>query len=210
MVNVTDLVLQFELDNLRHRVTALEEHDKAQDQTTRILIGVLSKQQEDIARLGWVTRKQQKEIDHLRTLVHAIIRYLRHNHPQTTFHVVNQFSGENMADNVLQFSAVGQTSTDTLTPRLADGVTPSGGVVSNVAVNFSDPSATAVVQPDNTVLFTSVAPTTSPVSGSTSCTVTDTDGAVSTWTIPFTVEVAAPPPPDQLTQSVANVFSTPA
>jgi hypothetical protein len=123
--------------------------------------------------------------------------------------VANVFSGDSkMADNVLVFN-VGQTSTDTLTPRLADGVTPSGGVVSSVSVAFSDPSATAVLQPDNTILFTGVAASTGPVSGAVSLTITDTDGAVSTWTVPFTVQTNAVVPPSQLTQSVANVFSTP-
>ena len=124
--------------------------------------------------------------------------------------VVNLFSGDIlMADNALVFN-VGDVATDTLTPRLADGVTPSGGVVSGVAVQFSDPSATAVVNPDGTITFTGVAASASPVSGSSSCTVTDTDGVVSTWTVPFTVQTnaVAPPPPQQLTQSVANVFST--
>ena len=115
-----------------------------------------------------------------------------------------------MADNILVLN-VGQTSIDTLTPRLADGVTPSGGVVSNVAVAFSDSSATAVLQPNNTILFTGVAASASPVAGSVSLTITDTDGAVSQWTVPFTVQAnAVAPPPEQLTQSVANVFSTPA
>ena len=116
-----------------------------------------------------------------------------------------------MPNNVLVFN-VGQTSIDTITPFLADGTTPSGGVLSNVAVSFSDPSATAVVQADNTVLFTGVADSAGvAVSGSTSCSVTDTDGVVSTWTTAFTVQTigVTPPPPEQLTQSVANVFSTP-
>lgn len=113
-----------------------------------------------------------------------------------------------MANNVLVFN-VGQTSTDTITPLLADGVTPSGGVLSNVAVTFSDPSATAVVQPDNTILFTGVAASSGPISGTTSCTVTDTDGVVSTWNTAFTVQTNSVVPPAQLTQSVANVFSTP-
>ena len=113
-----------------------------------------------------------------------------------------------MADNVLVFN-VGQTSTDTITPLLKDGVTPSGGTVSNLSVSFSDPSATATVSGANTVLFTGVAPSTGPVSGSVSATVTDTDGAVSTWTQAFTVQTNAVVPPSQLTQSIANVFSTP-
>jgi hypothetical protein len=126
--------------------------------------------------------------------------------------VANVFSGDIlMANNVLVFN-VGDTSVDTLTPFLADGVTPSGGAVSNVVVTFSDPSATAEVQPDNTILFTGVADSGGlAVSGSTSLTITDTDGVVSTWNVPFTVQTSAVVvPPQQLTQSVANVFSTPA
>ena len=113
-----------------------------------------------------------------------------------------------MADNVLVLN-VGQTAIDTLTPRLADGITPSGGVISNVVVTFSDPSATAAVQPENTILFTGVAASVGPISGSTALTITDTDGVTSTWNVPFTVQVNAPIPPAQLTQSVANVFSVP-
>ncbi len=129
--------------------------------------------------------------------------------PTLTKSVANVFSGDKMADNALVMT-VGQTSIDTLTPRLADGITPSGGTVSNVVITFSDPSATFVVNADNTVTFTAVAASTGAVSGSSACTVTDTDSAVSNWTIPFTVTVNAVVPPEQLTQSVANVFSTPA
>ena len=113
-----------------------------------------------------------------------------------------------MADNVLNL-VVGTPSTQTITPRLADGVTASGGVLSAVVITFSDPSATFVLNPDNTATWTGVAASTGPVSGSTACTVTDTDGVVSTWTVPFTVNTSggAPPPPAQLTQSVANVFT---
>ena len=114
-----------------------------------------------------------------------------------------------MANNILVFS-VGQTSTDTITPLLADGVTPSGGTVSNLTVAFSDPSATVSVNGPDTALFTATASSTGgPVTGTTQCTVTDSDGAVSTWTQTFTVQVNAVVPPDQLTQSIANVFSTP-
>lgn len=129
-----------------------------------------------------------------------------------TSSIANVFTGDPpMANNELIFN-VGQTSTDTITPFLADGVTPSGGTVSNVVVTFSDPSATFVVNGDNTVTFTAVAASTGAVSGSTSATITDTDSAVSQWDQPFTVTTNAvtPPPPEQLTQSIANVFSTPA
>jgi len=163
----------------------------------------MSELHERIEKLEREFRWLKEEFYFLRRIIHRILEI-----EQTTKSVANVFSGENMADNVLVFN-VGQTSIDTLTPRLADGVTPSGGVVSNVVVTFSDPSATAVVQPDNTLLFTGVAASAGPVSGSTSCTVTDTDGVVSQWTIPFTVQTNAVVPPEQLTQSVANVFSTP-
>lgn len=147
-------------------------------------------------------------------LLHHVIRLLENIEHELRPHritksVSNIFSGDSIMANTLVLN-VGQTSTDTLTPYLTDGVTPSGGVVSNVVVTFSDPSATATVNPDNTVLFTGVAASTGAISGSTACTVTDTDGVVSQWTIPFTVTTNAVVPPAQLTQSVANLFSTPA
>lgn len=128
----------------------------------------------------------------------------------STASIANRFTGDSpMADNALVFT-VGQTAIDTITPLLADGVTLSGGVVSAVVITFTDPSATFVLNADNTVTWTAVAAATAPVSGSTACTVTDTDGVVSTWNQPFTVLTNAPaPPPAQLTQSIANRFSTP-
>ena len=132
-----------------------------------------------------------------------------------THRVTNVFTGDTpMSVNTLVFTAAGQISTDTITPYLTDGVTPSGGVVSNVVVTFADPSAKFVINPDNTVTFTAVADTVGglPVDGKTAFTVTDTDGAVSQWKVSFAVlvNILTPPPPTQLTQSVANVFSTPA
>lgn len=126
--------------------------------------------------------------------------------------VANIFTGDFiMANNVLVLN-VGQTATDTPTPLAADGVTPSGGTVSNVKYTFSDPSATVVLNADNlTATCTGVAASTAgAVTGTLSCTVTDTDGAVSQWNQQFTILVNAVVPPAQLTQSVANVFSTPA
>jgi hypothetical protein len=126
--------------------------------------------------------------------------------PTLTASVANVFTGASkMADNVLVMN-IGDVYTDTITPRQADGVTASGGVLSAVVITYTDLSATFVLNADNTVTFTAVSTTAAPVSGSTACTVTDTDGAVSTWTIPFTVN-AAVVPPTQLTQSVANVFT---
>jgi hypothetical protein len=140
-------------------------------------------------------------------------KIVANTNPRTiTVSVANIFSGAStMANNALVFN-VGQKSTDNITPLLADGVTSSGGTLSNVVITFSDPSATFVLNPDNTVTFTAVAASTggTAVSGSTAATVTDTDGVVSTWTVPFTVLVNGVVPPAQLTQSVVNSFSTPA
>lgn len=155
--------------------------------------------------------KQQARILHI---VREIKREIKSSIPASTLtkSIANRFSGDSiMANNALVFN-VGQTSIDTITPLLADGVTPSGGVVSGLTVTFSDPSATAAVSGANTVVFTGVAASAAPISGSVGCTVTDSDGATSTWTQAFTVQtnaVAPPPPPSQLTQSIANVFSTP-
>ena len=90
-----------------------------------------------------------------------------------TAEIANRFSGESsMANNALVFN-VGQTSVDTVTPLLADGITPSGGVLSNVSVAFNDPSATAVLNPDNTITFTGVADSAGiAVGGTTTATVT--------------------------------------
>ena len=121
-----------------------------------------------------------------------------------------RFSGDLMSTNALVF-AVGQTSQASIQPLLADGLTPSGGVLSNVVYTFSDPSATVVLNADGlTATCTGVAASTGAVSGSASCTVTDTDGVVSTWTQPFTITTSgAVVPPAQLTQSVAVQFTDP-
>lgn len=127
-----------------------------------------------------------------------------------TASVVDVFSGDSIAMNTNLVFTVGQTSIDTITPFLADGVTSSGGVVSNVVITFSDPSATFVVNADNTVTWTAVAASTGPVSGTRANTITDTDGVVSQWSQAITVQTnPATPPPQQLTQSVVDVFSTP-
>lgn len=60
--------------------------------------------------------------------------------PPLTARIAVRFTGDFMADNALVFN-VGQTSTASIQPRLADGA-PSGGAVSNVSFSFSDPSAT--------------------------------------------------------------------
>ena len=129
-----------------------------------------------------------------------------------THHIDVEFTGENptMAANALVLN-VGQTSQASIVPLLADGVTNSGGALSNVSYSFSDPSAAVVLNPDGvTATVTGVAASAGAVSGTASCTVTDTDGVVSTWTQTFTITTnAVPPPPSQLTQSIAVEFSAP-
>ena len=114
-----------------------------------------------------------------------------------------------MANNALTLN-VGQTSQASIQPLLADGVTPSGGVLSAVSYTFSDPSATVVLNSDGlTATVTGVAASTGAITGTASCTVTDSDGVVSTWTQAFTITTLAVVPPAPLTQSVAVQFSTP-
>lgn len=147
-------------------------------------------------------------------LLERILRELRAIRHQLAPRRITQsvavlFSGDSiMANNALVFS-VGQTSQASIVPLLADGVTPSGGVLSAVSYTFSDPSATVVLNPDGlTATVTGVAASTGPVSGSASCAVTDTDGVVSDWQQAFTIQTnAVAPPPAQLTQSVAVQFS---
>src|ERR1700722_12584190 len=101
------------------------------------------------------------------------------------------FTGENTMANDLVLN-VGQTSTATPITFLTDGTTPSGATYSAATYTFSDPSATVVLNPDGvTALITGVAASTGAVSGVSSFTATDTDGAVSTWTVPFTITTNA-------------------
>ena len=116
-------------------------------------------------------------------------------------------TGANMANNTYAMT-VGPSQAGVITPFLADGVTRSGGVVSNTVVTFSDPSATFVLAADNvTITFTGVAASTGAVSGSVAFTVTDTDAVVSQWTDAITVTVSGVIPPQQLTQSAPIVVS---
>lgn len=165
---------------------------------------------EEIYEILVLARKNQHERREEFRLIHRILSHLG---VPFTASIANRFSGENPMNDVLVLN-VGQSSIDTITPLLTDGVTPSGGVVSAVSVSFTDPSASFVINPDNTITFTGVAPTAggSPASGTTVCTVTDTDGAVAQFSQGFTVlvnSVTPPPPPTQLTQSIVNLFSTP-
>lgn len=156
---------------------------------------------------------QLNTIEELERATLADVRRILHRLPSQplTRSVAAIFTGDNiMATGALVFN-VGQTSQLSLTPLLADGVTPSGGVLSGVSYTFSDPSATVVLNSDGvTATVTGVAASTGAIQGSAACTVTDTDGVVSTWTVLYTITTSAvAPPPTQLTQSVVGTFSTP-
>jgi hypothetical protein len=157
----------------------------------------------------------ERRLEHIEKLAERIERQIeRLLHPkQLTRSIAVRFTGDTpMADNILVLN-VGQTSTASIQPFLADGVTPSGGVLSNVSYSFADPSATVVLNSDSaTATVTGVADSAgNAVQGTASATVTDTDGVISQWSRMFTIQTigVTPPPPSQLTQSVAVQFSTP-
>ncbi len=102
---------------------------------------------------------------------------------------------------------VGQTSQATDIPLLADHITNSGGVVSNVAFNFNNPIATVVLNTDGLTATVTGVSAGGPASGNTTYTVTDSTGAVSQWDLPFTITVNKLP--DQITQGGAVQFSDP-
>lgn len=120
-----------------------------------------------------------------------------------------KFSGA-LTMNTLTLS-VGQSSIGTITPLLADGVTPSGGAVSNPSFSIPpDPSFSAVDNADGTVTITGLAVSAATVTGTASATVTDTDNAVSSFSQSFTVTVTAgTTPPVATTASIGVSFSTP-
>jgi hypothetical protein len=157
-------------------------------------------------RMNRIEREILRSLKRIEFLVEQLIP------KQLTSLVAVIFTGDSsMTTNSLSLN-VGQTSQASIVGFLADGVTPSNGVVSNAAYNFSDPSATVVLNSDGvTATVIGVAPSSAgAVTGTATCTITDTDGVVSQWSQPFTILVnAVPPPPSQLTQSVAVQFSTP-
>jgi hypothetical protein len=92
-----------------------------------------------------------------------------------------------MADLSLQ---VGQSSTGTVVPFLADGVTQTpGATVSAQVWTLSDPAITVTNNPDGTVTVLGVSPTTAPISGSVEADVTDSDALVTHFTATFSVTV---------------------
>ena len=162
--------------------------------------------------MEWPHFEHEREIHEILKLCRDILYEIRHLFPKrrSAFAAV-QFLGDSMADNALVLN-VGQTSTASPITFLADGVTPSGATYSSASYSFTDPSATVSVNPDGvTATVTGVAASTGPVSGTVVFTATDTDGAVSIWTVTFTIQTnaVAPPPPTQLSQSAALQFSTP-
>jgi hypothetical protein len=156
----------------------------------------------------------ERRLDRIEKSLGRILHILRHlNHPQITRSIAVRFTGDSlMPNNALTFN-VGQASQASIQPLLADGVTPSGGTLSAVSYSFNDPSATVSLNPDGlTATVIGVADSAGvAVSGVATCTVNDTDSVVSTWTQAFTITTigVVPPPPSQLTQSVAVQFTTP-
>lgn len=140
----------------------------------------------------------------------ALILQIEHDlHPQLSRVAALHFTGAIMANDLVL--TVGQSSTASPITFLADGTTPAGATYSAATYTFTDPSATVTLNADGvTAAVAGVAASTGAVSGSVSFTATDTDGAVSQWTVPFTVTVNAPVPPSQLSQSAGLNFSTPA
>jgi hypothetical protein len=134
---------------------------------------------------------------------------LKRSKPQPiTAAIAVHFTGVKM-NNALVLD-IGQTSQASIVPLLKDGITPSGGILSLVIYTFSDPSATVVINPDGvTALVTGIAASSGPISGSVSCTVTDTNGVVTPWTQEFTIQTDAIVPPTQFTQSIAVEFTAP-
>jgi len=138
--------------------------------------------------------------------LHKILVYIQPK--PLTAAIAVRFTGATMANSLTL--NVGQTSQASIVPLLADGITPSGGVLTNVAYTFSDPSATVVLNADGlTATVTGVAASTTAIKGTATCTVTDTDGVVSTWSQDFTIQTNAVIVPTQLTQSIAVEFTTP-
>lgn len=94
----------------------------------------------------------------------------------------------------------------------ADGSTNDGGTLSNIVWSFTDPSASFINNPDGSVTFTAVAPSSDPVngaSGTVTASVTDTNGAVSTQSGSFTIIVAGTvTPPQPITTSLQVQFGT--
>lgn len=181
-----------------------DNHDHHNDDETEILKQILCALEANNAELRLIAAEQIASKQLLQTIVNNTT-------PRPTSRIAKVlFKGASIMANDLVLN-VGQTSTATPTTFLADGTTPAGATISAAVYTFTDPSAAVVSSDGITALVTAVAPSTAgAVSGSVSFTATDTDSAVSQWTVPFTVFVNAPVPPAQLSQSAGITFSTPA
>ena len=159
----------------------------------------------------WIQRQILWTLRDINLVLQEILFYVK---PILTHSIAVHFQGDSTmpSTNSLVLN-VGQTSTASITPLDANGSNPSpNGVVSGVAFNFNDPSATVVLNADNlTATVTAIAASTGgAVLGTATCTVTDTDTAVSQWTQQFTILVNGVVPPAQTTQSIAVSFTDPA
>src|ERR1017187_9025884 len=136
-------------------------------------------EREILRELIEVSREELAVLRNIYHDVHKILHVLIQP-KQLTAAIAVQFTGASMQPNNTCVLNVGQTSTAALMPLLVDGLTPSGGVLSNVSYTFNDPSATVVLNPDGlTATCTGVVASSGAISGSATCTVTDTDGVVS-------------------------------
>jgi hypothetical protein len=158
-------------------------------------------------------RRQNKEDRELKEVLELEREILERLEPhRLTQRISIRFTGEiTMANNAVTLN-VGQKSTASIQPLLADGVTPSGGTLSNVSYAFVQATTAATVDLNSdgvTALVTGVSNSSGTILGTATATVTDTDGAVTTLSQSFTVTVNAPAP-QQLTQSIQVQFTAPA
>lgn len=101
---------------------------------------------------------------------------------------------------------VGQSTTVTIVPLEADGVTITpGAVVSAQTFTGGDANISLVTNADGTATVTALGATTG-ITVTGSCTVTQSTGASAPFTNTFTVIVTAPPPG---TTSIGFQFSAP-
>lgn len=152
-----------------------------------------------------IERIAKRVVEWLRNLLNAIFLWLCR-----TTQIAIQF-GDNTMNSVTLVA--GQSTTGTIVPLEADGVTQTPGAVVS-AQSFSippDPSFGATDNGDGTLTITGNAASVAPVVGTASAIVTDADGAVATFTTSFTINVtSATPPPTGLTASIGVQFTLPA
>lgn len=184
-------------------------HDNHDDDETKVLKEILCALQ-SAEKVGESTNSLLRLIAAEQIASHQLLQIIVNNTtPRPTSRIAKVlFKGASTMANDLVLN-IGQTSTATPTTFLADGTTPAGATISAAVYTFTDPSATVVSSDGVTAVVTGVAASTGAVSGSVTFTATDTDSAVSQWTVPFTVTVNAPIPPAQLSQSAGLTFSTP-